>query len=72
METVLSYIESGKREGAHVVAGGGRAPVGNGKGFFVEPTIFDGVTNTMTIAREEIFGPVLSVIPFRSVEDGIA
>src|SRR5512145_1180496 len=72
METVLSYIESGKREGAHVVAGGGRAPVGNGKGFFVEPTIFDGVTNGMKIAREEIFGPVLSVIPFRSVEDGIA
>jgi acyl-CoA reductase-like NAD-dependent aldehyde dehydrogenase len=72
METVLSYIESGKREGASVVAGGGRAQVGSGKGFFVEPTIFDGVTNTMTIAREEIFGPVLSVIPFRSVEEGIA
>jgi acyl-CoA reductase-like NAD-dependent aldehyde dehydrogenase len=72
METVLSYIETGKREGAHVVAGGGRAKVADGKGFFVEPTIFDGVTNSMTIAREEIFGPVLSVIPFRSVEDGIA
>jgi len=72
METVLSYIEAGKREGAEVVAGGGRAQVGNGKGFFVEPTIFDRVTNSMKIAREEIFGPVLSVIPFRSVEDGIA
>jgi len=72
METVLSYIESGKREGARVVAGGGRADVGTGKGYFIQPTIFDGVTNEMKIAREEIFGPVLSVIPFRSVEDGIA
>jgi aldehyde dehydrogenase (NAD+) len=72
MDTVLGYIESGKQEGARVVTGGGRASVGNGKGYFVEPTIFDGVTNSMKIAREEIFGPVLSVIPFRSVEEGIA
>jgi acyl-CoA reductase-like NAD-dependent aldehyde dehydrogenase len=72
METVLGYIEAGKREGARLVAGGRRASVGNGKGYFVEPTIFDGVSNQMTIAREEIFGPVLSVIPFRSVEEGIA
>src|SRR5437879_7644847 len=72
METVLSYIESGKQEGARVVAGGGRADIGTGKGYFIQPTIFDGVTNAMKIAREEIFGPVLSVIPFRSVEDGIA
>src|SRR5712692_7595311 len=72
MDTVLSYIESGKQEGARVVAGGGRANVGSGKGYFVEPTIFDGVTNRMKIAREEIFGPVLSVIPFKSVEEGIA
>jgi len=72
MDTVLSYIEAGKRDGARLVAGGNRASVGNGKGFYVEPTIFDGVNNTMKIAREEIFGPVLSVIPFKSVEDGIA
>ena len=72
METVLSYIESGKQEGARLVAGGGRADIGTGKGYYVQPTIFDGVTNQMKIAREEIFGPVLSVIPFRSVEDGIA
>src|SRR5436309_2690526 len=72
METVLGYIETGKKEGARLVAGGGRANVGDGKGYFVEPTIFDGVTNTMRIAREEIFGPVLSVIPFKSVEEGIA
>ena len=45
METVLSYIESGKQEGARVVAGGGRADVGTGKGYFIQPTIFDGVTN---------------------------
>jgi acyl-CoA reductase-like NAD-dependent aldehyde dehydrogenase len=72
MDTVLGYIESGKQEGARVVAGGGRASVGSGKGYFVQPTIFDGVSNRMKIAREEIFGPVLSVIPFRSIEDGIA
>jgi aldehyde dehydrogenase (NAD+) len=72
METVLGYIEAGKQEGARLVAGGARARVGNGKGYFVEPTIFDQVSNQMKIAREEIFGPVLSVIPFKSVEDGIA
>ena len=72
METVLSYIEAGKQEGARLVAGGGRASVGDGKGYYVTPTIFDDVRNSMKIAREEIFGPVLSVIPFRSVEEGIA
>jgi aldehyde dehydrogenase (NAD+) len=72
METVLGYIDAGKKEGAQLVAGGGRASVGSGKGYFIEPTIFDGVTNQMKIAREEIFGPVLSVIPFKSVDDGIA
>jgi len=70
MDTVMSYIEAGNREGAKLVAGGKRAV--SGKGYFVEPTIFDGVSNTMTIAREEIFGPVLSVIPFRSVDNGLA
>jgi len=70
MDTVMSYIEAGNREGAKLVAGGKRAV--SGKGYFVEPTIFDGASNTMTIAREEIFGPVLSVIPFRSVDDGLA
>ena len=72
MDTVLAYIEAGKQEGARLVAGGGRASVGGGRGYYVEPTIFDGVTNRMKIAREEIFGPVLSVIPFKSVEDGLA
>ena len=72
METVLSYIEAGKKEGARLVAGGGRANVGNGKGYFIEPTIFDQVSNRMKIAREEIFGPVLSVIPFKEIDAGIA
>ena len=72
LETVMSYIEAGKREGARLVAGGDRAPVGNGRGYFLQPTIFTGVSGSMKIAREEIFGPVLSVIPFKSVEEGIA
>src|SRR5438105_11102059 len=72
METVLGYIDAGKKEGARVVAGGGRANVGGGKGDFGQPTIFDDVRNTMKIAREEIFGPVLSVIPFKSLEEGLA
>src|SRR5213593_4089771 len=72
METVLGYIDAGKQEGARLVTGGGRATVGNGKGYFIQPTIFDGVRNSMKIAREEIFGPVLSVIPFKSLEEGLA
>ncbi|HXH27985.1 MAG TPA: aldehyde dehydrogenase family protein [Candidatus Polarisedimenticolia bacterium] len=69
MNRVLSYVETGKREGARLVAGGGKP---DGRGFFVQPTIFDAVTAPMTIAREEIFGPVLSVIPFTDVEEAIA
>jgi acyl-CoA reductase-like NAD-dependent aldehyde dehydrogenase len=72
LDTVLGYVEAGKREGARLVAGGERATVGNGKGYFLQPTIFTGVSNAMKIAREEIFGPVLSVIPFKDVDDGIA
>jgi acyl-CoA reductase-like NAD-dependent aldehyde dehydrogenase len=71
MQAVLGYIEAGKREGARLVAGGGRAEAGNGKGFFVQPTIFDGVNNTMKIAREEIFGPVLAVMPFKDLAAGL-
>lgn len=70
MERVLWYIETGKQEGARVVAGGERADVG-GKGYFVAPTIFDGVENTMTIAREEIFGPVLAAIEFNDIADAV-
>src|SRR5580765_1555518 len=58
MQTVLGYIETGKKEGAKLIAGGNRVSVDGGKGFFIEPTIFGGVKNDMTIAQEEIFGPV--------------
>jgi acyl-CoA reductase-like NAD-dependent aldehyde dehydrogenase len=67
-ETVLGYIAKGKAEGGRLVAGGNPAQV-NGKGYFVEATVFDGVTPEMTIAREEIFGPVLAVLPFESFEE---
>src|SRR5712692_3204662 len=62
MQTVLGYIEAGKREGAKLVAGGNRVRVDGGKGFFIEPTIFRDVRNDMKIAREEIFGPVLATL----------
>jgi acyl-CoA reductase-like NAD-dependent aldehyde dehydrogenase len=62
-ERVERYIATGKREGARLVVGGGR-PKGRDRGWFVEPTIFADVDNASTIAREEIFGPVLSVIPY--------
>jgi len=70
LNTVLSYIEAGKAEGAKVLIGGNRVMQESG-GLYVEPTIFDGVTNSMKIAREEIFGPVLSVIEFDGVEEAI-
>jgi aldehyde dehydrogenase (NAD+) len=69
-DRVLGYIEKGKAEGARVVAGGGR-PEQFDKGWFVQPTLFADVTNDMTIAREEIFGPVLIVIPFDSDEEAV-
>lgn len=70
MERVLSYVEIGQQEGARLIAGGKR-DTGKGAGFFVEPTCFVDVTNDMRIAREEIFGPVLVVIPFEDDEDAI-
>jgi len=69
MQTVLGYIEAGKKDGAKLVAGGNRVNVDGGKGFFIEPTIFGDVKNDMTIAREEIFGPVLSVLTFDDVDE---
>ncbi|HZT75302.1 MAG TPA: aldehyde dehydrogenase family protein, partial [Vicinamibacterales bacterium] len=72
LETDLRYIEIAKKEGASLVAGGGRADIGTGKGYFLQPTIFDGVTPKMTIAREEIFGPVLATIEFGDVDEAIA
>jgi acyl-CoA reductase-like NAD-dependent aldehyde dehydrogenase len=69
METVLGYIQKGVEEGARVVAGGGRADIE--PGYFVKPTVFDDVTSDMTIAREEIFGPVLATLTFDGVEEAI-
>jgi aldehyde dehydrogenase (NAD+) len=72
LDRVLNYIEIGKKEGAKVAIGGKRATVGTlAKGFFVEPTIFTDVTNDMTIAREEIFGPVLSVLKYSDQDEAI-
>jgi aldehyde dehydrogenase (NAD+) len=69
-DTVLAYIEKGKLEGADVVTGGGR-PAAHEKGYFVEPTIFANVDNRMTIAQDEIFGPVLSIIPYDSEDEAV-
>ncbi|KAA0017404.1 aldehyde dehydrogenase [Antrihabitans cavernicola] len=69
-DRVEGYIAKGKDEGARVVLGGGR-PAGQNKGWFVEPTIFADVDNSMTIAREEIFGPVLAVIPYDSEDEAV-
>jgi acyl-CoA reductase-like NAD-dependent aldehyde dehydrogenase len=69
-DSVMGYIEKGKAEGAKVATGGKTDKV-NGKGFFVHPTIMTGATNDMTIAREEIFGPVLTVIPFDTPEEAL-
>ena len=71
MQTVLSYVETGKREGAKLIAGGKRVSVDGGKGFFLEPTIFGDVTNDMKIAQEEIFGPVLATLSFDDIDQVI-
>jgi len=70
LETVTRYIESGRGEGATLALGGRRVRAETG-GYFVEPTVFDGVRMDMRIAREEIFGPVLSVISFRDEEEAV-
>jgi aldehyde dehydrogenase (NAD+) len=69
-DRVLGYIEKGKQEGARLVTGGG-VPKHLPKGYFVEPTVFANVDNKMTIAQEEIFGPVLSVIGFDGDDDAV-
>ena len=69
MNIVLGYIEKGKEEGARLICGGKRADM---DGYFIEPTVFADVTDDMTIAREEIFGPVMSVLDFDTEEEVIA
>jgi len=70
-ERVRGYIEDGRREGARLVAGGAEQPAGMGCGWYVRPTLFADVDNAMKIAREEIFGPVLSVIPYDDDDDAV-
>ncbi len=70
MNTILGYIESGKQEGAQLLAGGTRTRVSSG-GYYVTPTLFNNVSHSMKIAREEIFGPVLSVFEFSDLDDAI-
>jgi acyl-CoA reductase-like NAD-dependent aldehyde dehydrogenase len=72
LERVLKYVDQGKQEGATLVAGGSRTDIGTGKGYFMQPTVFADVTPQMTIAREEIFGPVLAAIDFADVDEAIA
>jgi betaine-aldehyde dehydrogenase len=71
LERVRGYIQKGVAEGAQLVAGGPEKPEGVPGGYFVKPTVFGRVKNSMTIAQEEIFGPVLSIIPYRDEEDAI-
>ena len=69
-DKVLTYVEAGKQSAARLTAGGGVRKV-NGKGLFIEPTVFTDATNDLKISREEIFGPVLPVIPFETEDEAI-
>jgi betaine-aldehyde dehydrogenase len=71
-DRVRGYIEKGINEGAKLLTGGAEAPEGLEQGYFVRPTVFSDVTTDMTIAQEEIFGPVLSILPYDSEEEAIA
>ena len=70
-DKIQTLIQTGIDEGATLVCGGTGRPEGFNKGFFVKPTVFADVNNQMTIAREEIFGPVLAMIPFETEQDAI-
>ena len=71
-QRVRGYIEAGRQQGARTVVGGADMPDGLDTGWYVRPTLFADATNDMTIAREEIFGPVLTVIAYRDVDDAVA
>ena len=71
-DKILDLIQSGIDEGATLVTGGTDRPKGLNKGYFIKPTIFTDVSNNMRIAKEEIFGPVLSIIPFEDEEEAIS
>jgi len=65
-DRIMGYIEAGKKDGAKLLTGGSRV---GGKGYFIEPTVFDGVTDEMKIAKEEIFGPVMNILKFKDLND---
>jgi acyl-CoA reductase-like NAD-dependent aldehyde dehydrogenase len=71
LERVRGYIERGQAEGAKLVTGGAEPPEGLERGFFVRPTVFSEVTSEMTIAQEEIFGPVLAIMPYDDEDDAV-
>jgi aldehyde dehydrogenase (NAD+) len=70
-ERVRGFIQKGQEEGARLVTGGAEAPEGLEQGYFVRPTVFSDVTTDMTIAQEEIFGPVLSILPYDDEEEAV-
>jgi len=70
-DRVQTYINKGIEEGATLIAGGLGAPEGLDKGYYVKPTVFSNVSNSMTIAQEEIFGPVLSMIPYDTIDEAV-
>ena len=72
LKSILGYIEIGKNEGAEIAAGGRRLTGGDyDKGYYVEPTVFTGVRSNMRIAQEEIFGPVVAVMPFETFDEAM-
>jgi acyl-CoA reductase-like NAD-dependent aldehyde dehydrogenase len=71
-DRVRGYIQKGLDEGAKLLTGGGEQPEGKDAGFFIKPTVFSEVTNDMTIAQEEIFGPVLSIIPYDDEDEAVS
>ena len=71
LQRVRGYIEKGSAEGAKLVTGGAEPPEGKEQGYFVRPTVFSEVTSDMTIAQEEIFGPVLAIMPYEDEEDAV-
>ncbi|MBL8766311.1 MAG: aldehyde dehydrogenase family protein, partial [Planctomycetes bacterium] len=70
-DRILGFIKAGKEQGAKALCGGdsARATAGGGKGYFIQPTVFDGVKDDMKIAREEIFGPVIAALPFDDLDE---
>jgi aldehyde dehydrogenase (NAD+) len=68
---IQALIEAGIKEGAEIATGGPGRPAGLDKGYYVKPTVFAGVTPAMTIAREEVFGPVLAILPYKDVDDAV-